>query len=68
MVGELGFRHSRLGVAFLTWYHEEGALGIMLILHVDDLMFAGAGTPSTEATIEKLRERFPFGEWLKVQP
>ena len=59
LVEHLGFRHSRLDVAFLTWYHKEGVLRIMLTLHVDDLMIAGDGSPSTEATIEKLRERIP---------
>ena len=60
LVEHLGFRHSRLDVAFLTWYHEGGSLGIMLTLHVDDLMIAGDGSPPIEAAIEKLRERVPF--------
>ena len=53
--------HSLLGST------RVGALGIMLILHVNDLMVAGDGSPGTEAVIEKLRERFPFGEWVLVR-
>ena len=38
-----------------------------MILHVDDLMIAGDGSPATEDVIEKLHKRFPFGEWVKVK-
>ena len=35
-----GFVHSRMDPAFMIWYHESGSVGIMLILHVDDVMIA----------------------------
>ena len=32
LVDELHFVHSRLDCAFLVWYHEDGSVGVILIV------------------------------------
>ena len=59
----LGFKQCRLDVAFLSWYHPDGRLGVILTLHVDDVMICGDGHPTTEAVIEAFHQKFPWGEW-----
>ena len=38
----------------------------MAIIHVDDLVIASDGSKETEALVEKLHKRYPFGEWVQV--
>ena len=66
LTGTLKFRHSAMDVAFLTWYHDNGNVGIIIVLHVDDVMIAGDGIDQTNKIIDRIYARFPFGEWSKV--
>ncbi len=63
----IGFEHSRLDVAFMVCYHDDGSLGAMIILHVDDVMVATDGTPYMEAKVEEFHKKYPFGEWENVK-
>ena len=63
---EMGFQHSRVDPAFMVWYYEDGSIGIMCVLHVDDIMIANDGTDRTEKLVAQLHEKYPFGEWTEV--
>ncbi len=63
---QIGFQHTRMDVAFLVYYHPDGSLGAMIILHVDDIMVATDGSKVTEAMVEKVHKKYPFGEWEYV--
>ena len=41
----LGFQHSRMDVAYLVRYGDDGSLTAMIILHVDDMMISHDGSP-----------------------
>ena len=57
----LGYQHTRMDAAFLVWYHENGALGSIIVVHVDDLMITGDGIEVTETLIEKqVHKKFPL--------
>jgi len=62
----LGFCHSRVDMAFLVWYYDNGSIGIMIILHVDDIMITNDGTKVTEKLVEAIHKKYPFGEWVEV--
>ena len=64
---ELGFQHSRMDVAYLVHYLEDGSLDAQIILHVDDMMISTNGSQSAEAMVEALHRKYPFGEWLEVK-
>ena len=66
LIRDLGFQHCRMDVAFLVWYNDDGSVGIMLVLHVDDVQAACDGTRKTRQIIDKLYQKYPFGEWVKV--
>jgi hypothetical protein len=61
----MGLEVTRVDSAFLT-FRRDGRLTAMLILHVDDLMLATDGSEGMRALTDKVKDRFPFGEWLKV--
>ena len=63
---ELGFTHTRMDIAFMVRYSDSGEVTAILILHVDDIMIAWDGSKEVAAVVEKLRKRFPFGEWVRV--
>ena len=63
----LGFTHCRVDTAFLVWYYGDGSVGIMIVLHVDDIMIANDGTKTTEKIVEAIHKKYPFGERVKVQ-
>ena len=65
-VGELGFVHHRLDVAFLIWYHPDNTVGIMMIVHVDDVMLSHDESSATAKIVDKFHKRFQFSEWTKV--
>jgi len=65
-LGSLGFQHSRMDVAFMVIYHDDGSLGAMIVLHVDDIMVATDGSDYMEAQVEKFHAKYPFGEWEYV--
>jgi len=66
LVNECGFQHCRLDPAFLIWYYEDGCVGIILILHVDDIMLSNDGEDVTEAIVNQIYNKYPFGEWVRV--
>lgn len=39
----------------------------MIVLHVDDLMIAGEVSEENSRCVQLLRERFPFGEWDRIE-
>ena len=55
----LGFRHSRMDVAYMVLYNEDNSVAAMLILHVDDLMVATDGSPRAEQAVEALAGHYP---------
>ena len=61
---ECGFRHCRLDPAFLIWYHPDGSVGMITVLHVDDIMIASDGTKETERIVNQVHRKYPFGDWL----
>ena len=62
----LGFQHCKMDIAFLVWYYDSGDVGIMIILHVDDVQVAYDGNKATEKIVQTLYQKYPFGEWVKV--
>ena len=62
----LGFQHSRMDVAFLVRYGDEGSLSAMIVLHVDDMMIAHDGSTTCKHMLEKIRNTYPMGEWTDV--
>jgi len=52
--------------AFFVWRHDDGKLGLMLVVHVDDVLVAHDGAPDTEAMVNRLKKRYPFGEWQRA--
>ena len=67
LVDELHFRHSRVDPAFLIYYYDDGSVGIMIILHVDDIMVASDGRKVTEGIVAKSHDKYPYGEWVRVK-
>ena len=57
----LGFQHSRLDVAFLVLYRDNGEIGALLIVHVDDIMISFDGTSEMQEKVETLHQKYPFG-------
>ena len=64
---KVGFQHSRMDVAFMVYYHEDGQVGAMIVLHVDDIMVATDNTPVCEDMVEQFHQKYPFGEWEYVR-
>ena len=64
---ECGYQHSRLDAAFLIWYHPDGSVGLITVLHVDDIMIASDGSNETERTVIRIHNKYPFGEWNVVE-
>jgi len=62
----VGFQHGRMDVAFMIYYHDNGSVGAMIILHVDDIMVSTDGSKQVEDAVEKFRTKYPFGEWEYV--
>ena len=62
----LGFQHSRVDTAFLVWYYGDGSIGVMIILHVDDVMVTNDGSKTGEKIVEAIHHKYPFGEWVEV--
>ena len=61
------FKHSRVDPAFLTRHDEEnGALCAMIILHVDDIMYAHDGGKKGKEFERALTKQYKFGEWVDV--
>ena len=65
--GVLSSQGGGVDVAFLVYYYEDGSVGILIILHVDDIMISNDGTKHTEAIVKNIYEKYPFGEWVKVR-
>ena len=63
---DLGFTHSRMDIAFLIYYHDDGSVGAMLVLHVDDMMIAHDGSKIMRSKVNQINSKYPFGEWLNV--
>ena len=63
---EIGFQSSRVEPAFMVHYRENGSIGAIAIIHVDDLMVASDGSKEAEALVERLHKRYPFGEWVDL--
>ncbi len=54
-----GFQHSRMDVAFMVKYHDDGSIGAMVILHVDDVSVATDSSKKTEAAVEPFHQKYP---------
>jgi len=52
--------------AFFTWRHPGGELGLMLVVHVDDILVAHDGSAEAGALLERLHGRYPFGDWQRA--
>ncbi len=63
---ECGLVHCRMDPAFMVFHHDNGNVGMVLVLHVDDIMIASDGSKRAEAMVEKIHSKYPFGEWLNV--
>ena len=50
----------------MTWYHENGCVGCILVVHVDDVMLSYDGTKEVKALVDKFYNKFPFSEWEQV--
>ena len=62
----LGFTHSRTDVAFIVFYSLDGDIGILIIIHIDDVQISNDGTKATEAIVKKIHDKYPFGEWVNA--
>ena len=60
---DIGFQHSRMDPAFMVFYHPNGNVGAMLVVHVDDVMLATDGSKDAQDMVDRFHKRFPFGEW-----
>ena len=67
IIHDMGYTRSILDPALFVHRNEAGKPDGLLVLHVDDLMVATDGNHQVEHTVEKLYERFPFGEWTRVK-
>ena len=63
---ECGFRHSRMDIAFMVLYHDNGDVAAMLVLHVDDMMISHDGSKHMKSMLAKIKNKYPFGEWVEV--
>ena len=63
----LGLQHSRMDVASMVYYDDDGIIGAMIILHVDDVLVATGGSKKMEAAVEAFHQKYPFGEWEYVE-
>ena len=59
---ELGFVHHRLDVAFLIWYHSDHTVGIIMIVHVDDIVISHDESALTKKVVDQFRKRFQFSK------
>ena len=50
----------------MIWYHDNGNVGIMIVLHVDDVMVPYDVSGLTRRIVQKLYEKYKFGEWVCV--
>ena len=48
------------------FYLPDGSIGILIIIHVDDIMLSSDGTKATEAIVQKIHDKYPYGEWVNV--
>ena len=62
---ELGLRQSSFDPCLLYWRLQDGRLGGVIGVTVDDLLTGGV--PEFEEKLAALRKRFPFGSWKKVE-
>jgi len=63
---EFGFHSTQLDQAFMTW-RESGRLRMMIAVHVDDLVAVHDGSPEAKRQLQRLRERYPFGDWKEAR-
>jgi hypothetical protein len=63
----MGYERSILDPAMFVLRGKDHTPKGLLVLHVDDLMVATDGSTEAEAGIQKLYQRFPFGEWGLVK-
>jgi hypothetical protein len=61
----MGLEVTRVDSAFLT-FRRDGRLTAIMILNVDDLMLATDASDGMRTLTKQVKDRFPFGEWLKV--
>ena len=54
---------TQVDQAMFTWRSSQGALGLLLAVHVDDVIVAHDGSAEAQDVLRRLSERFPFGEW-----
>ena len=66
IMDELGYEKSLLDPALFVRRSPQGEPLSMIVIHVDDLMVAGEKSPENDKLVEKLHNKFPFGEWESV--
>ena len=49
--------------AFFIWRHASGEPGVLLIVHVDDILVAHDSSAKSAKIVERLKKRYPFGDW-----
>jgi len=60
---EMGMVATQVDQALFAWRNASGQLGLVLAVHVDDIIVAHDGSPEARAVLDKLGARFPFGDW-----
>ena len=50
----------------MIWYYDDGSIGVLIVLHVDDIMLANDSSKKTEKIVLEIRNKYPFGEWVNV--
>ncbi len=50
----------------MIWYHDNGNVGIMIVLHVDNIILSYDGSSLTRRIVQKLYEKYKCGEWVRV--
>ena len=65
---EMDITHHELDSCFFHWRNSKNELGLLLLLHVDDMLICH--NPKDKEACEKLaqiREGFNFGRWQQLQ-
>ena len=59
---DAGFHSCRMDPAFFIWYHKDGSIGALIILHVDDLLIATDSSGEAELKIDAFMKKYKIGD------
>lgn len=62
-----GFQHTRMDVAFMVAYHDNGDVGAMIVLHVGGVMIATGGPFLMEKKVADFHKKYRLGEWAELK-